>query len=512
MEPVRAKIEKLRKLGAFLSGPATAVRKLLSVVWKALTFSPGEAVVPASCICAEIAKGRVDILQATRKFARLRVKAAKSYRYTDEVLPSPDEVASALAVAFKDFGITKSDVVLVVPKQWVIVKSAALPAAAGETLGQVVSYELDRFTPFSAEEACYDFLVSGRTGDNINLFIAAAKASTITEYTEKLVEKGVIVSRVSFDLSSLATACRFATGKDSFVLADVGRRDIRGGVVETGILKTAAVREFADNDDLSMSVAVEDFLAGQKALASEPEGIVTNIAFMDELGPLKEMLKTRAVAKFDVLDGMQRKLALPAGSGAITATLAGGAIEQLWPAAKGFNLLSKGIREGARKPFLLTAVLVVIIASCFVATFFTPISMEKDRIVEINRQINMRKEEVRSVEKIKDEIEALNKKVALVNNFRHNKPFDMDLMKELTTIIPKNAWLTRVRIAETQVNIEGYAPSATSLIQILEASNYFQKAEFSSPTFRDARMNMDRFQIKMDIRSGKPEGAENEKK
>jgi Tfp pilus assembly protein PilN len=124
----------------------------------------------------------------------------------------------------------------------------------------------------------------------------------------------------------------------------------------------------------------------------------------------------------------------------------------------------------------------------------------------------MRKEEVRYVEKIKSEIEVLSKQIALVNNFRHDKSFYIDMVKELTLVIPNNAWLTRIRIAGSQVNIEGYAPSATPLIQLLEGSKYFQKAEFSSPTFRDARMNMDRFQIKMEMRNLKPEAGANEKK
>jgi Tfp pilus assembly protein PilN len=512
MEAART-IERLKQLGDILSGPANTVKRLAALAWKVLTFSPGEAVVPASCLCAEIGKGRVDIIHASRKFSKLNIKAEKTYRYAEDSLPSPDEVASALAVAFKDFGIGKTDVVLVVPKQWVVVKSAGLPAAAGENLSQVVMYELDRFTPFSSDEAYYDYLVGGKTADKIDLSIAAAKASTITEYTDKLTERGVAVKRVSFDLSSLATACRFATGKNSFIFAGVDRNGIKGGVVDAGILKTAAVQEFKGDDDLLMSVIVEDFLADQNTYAgASSEGALTIVSFQDEMNSLQETLKSRAVATFEVLNGMDRKLARPAGNGITRASLAGGAIEQLWPPARGFNLLSKGIRERARKPFLLTALLAIIIASCVVASFFVPISTEQDRLKEIDRQINMRREEVRNVEKSKDQIDALNKKMALINNFKHDKPLYINLTKELTLIIPKNAWLTRVRIAGPLVNIEGYAPSATSLIQILEASKYFEKAEFSSPTFRDARMNMDRFQIKTDIRGVKPEGAENEKK
>jgi Tfp pilus assembly protein PilN len=85
-------------------------------------------------------------------------------------------------------------------------------------------------------------------------------------------------------------------------------------------------------------------------------------------------------------------------------------------------------------------------------------------------------------------------------------------VKELTERIPKTAWLTRVRISGSQVNIEGYAASATALVQVLEASRYFRNVEFSSPTFRDPQMGMDRFQIKMEITERKKEAAADEKK
>ncbi len=79
----------------------------------------------------------------------------------------------------------------------------------------------------------------------------------------------------------------------------------------------------------------------------------------------------------------------------------------------------------------------------------------------------------------------------------------LNLLKELTTILPKNTWLTRARITDTTVEIEGYASSATELLPKLEASKYFKKSEFASPTFRDARMNADRFIIRMEIQGVK---------
>ena len=500
-------IGAIKKFGSVAT---RTVRRIAASVWKVLTCSPGEAVLPASCICAEISKGQVTIIHAARTFSSIRIKADKTYHYAEDSFPTAEETASALAVAFKDFGIRKADVVLVIPKQWVVVKSAALPAAVGETLEQVVTFELDRFTPFSSDEALYDYLVRGKTDEKIDILIAAAKASAITEYTDRLAERKIAVKRVAFDLSCLATICRYVTGQAAFIFAEIDRNGIKTGTVETGMLKAAASRDFKCDDDLLRAVMVEESLLEQKASSA---GGRTIISFREEMESFRALLQSRGVISYEVLNGIEKKIAGSAGRSGISASLIGGAIEQLWPAARGFNLISKGVRERAKNPFLLTALLGLVIIACLAAVLFVPIQTEKDRLREIDHQINLRKEEVRNVEKIKGDIEALNKQLALINGFKSEKSLYIDLVKELTLVIPKNAWLTRIRIAGLQANIEGYAPSATSMIQLLEGSKYFQKAEFSSPTFRDARMNMDRFQIKMEIKGLKPEGAAaNEKK
>ena len=102
-------------------------------------------------------------------------------------------------------------------------------------------------------------------------------------------------------------------------------------------------------------------------------------------------------------------------------------------------------------------------------------------------------------ENLKKEIDAVNTDISTIATFKENRQMALNILKELTAVLPKTSWLTRVRITETNVEIEGYAGSATELLPKLEASPLFKKAEFASPTFRDARMNSDRFIIKMEI-------------
>ncbi|MGO9379901.1 MAG: PilN domain-containing protein [Dissulfurispiraceae bacterium] len=507
-------IKAIKRFGDAATRIADAIRKLFGPVLKVLTFSPAnEAIASATALCAQISKGRLDVVYGARLFSKYRVKAHKKYSFAEDSLPSPTEVASTLAVTIRALGTRHADVQLIIPKLWVAMKAASLPAAASENLPEVVRFEFDRLTPFNADEALYDYLIGKESVEKIDLFIAAAKAGTITDYSQSLTERGIAVKSVTFDISCLATLCSFSTGYPSFIFAEIDRCGIKSGMVDSGIMQSSTSQEFRCDDNVLMAVIIEDFIGGQKGSNSSADKELPVILFFQkEADSLRESLKARGNLSFETLNNLEQKIAGVRGYELTESVLVGGMLEMLWPKARRFNLLAKGVQDRDRKPFFLTILLAVAMAACLAAYILVPIQTETERLEEINRQINMRKAEVQNVEQIKSEIEAINKRLTLINNFRHDKPLYIDLLKEFTTVIPKNVWLTRVRIAGTQANIEGYAQSATSLVQILEASKYFEKVEFASPTFRDARLNMDRFQFKMEIKGSKTEGAVNEKK
>ena len=146
-----------------------------------------------------------------------------------------------------------------------------------------------------------------------------------------------------------------------------------------------------------------------------------------------------------------------------------------------------------------TVVLIMVLIAMWILYMVAPLRIEGKRLAEIDRQVQMRKEDVKDVEALKKEIGDLRMEISAVEDFKADRPMALDILRELTMIIPKSTWLTRVRVSESTVNIEGYATSASTLLPKLETSKYFEKAEFASPTFRDKRMNADRFNIKMEI-------------
>ncbi len=179
--------------------------------------------------------------------------------------------------------------------------------------------------------------------------------------------------------------------------------------------------------------------------------------------------------------------------------------------AEGMNLLDKGRHHAPKTPIALTLVLLTVLIALGLLRLVSPLQIEERRIAAIDAEIASRKGEVGKIESLKKEIDAAGQEINAIRGFKTSRPVMLDLLREMTRVLPKNVWLSRVRFTESTVEIEGYAASATDIVPKLEASGYFKKVEFSSPTFRDVRLNADRFLIRMEIEGLSGERIDHEK-
>ncbi|HSR71248.1 MAG TPA: PilN domain-containing protein [Kiloniellales bacterium] len=68
---------------------------------------------------------------------------------------------AAVAALIRATKVSAAEVVLRLPRDKVLRRMVDLPAAAAENLREVLGFEMDRHTPFKAEEVCFDFALAG---------------------------------------------------------------------------------------------------------------------------------------------------------------------------------------------------------------------------------------------------------------------------------------------------------------------------------------------------------------
>jgi Tfp pilus assembly protein PilN len=494
--------EELKTAISAISGFLPRLKTMGGTLLRVLTFSlADESLAPAKSICVAVERGLLSVAYGSRILSRITLKGCRLFP-SDGKYPTPEILASSVGLALNAMGNPKAEVTLSLPKAWTVIKMAELPSAVRDNLADVVSYELDRITPFAPGEAFYDFRVVKEDGEKIALLVAAIKTDLINPYIAALADRGYNVDRVTINLSAIGALCRYADKRNDSLLVRIGEKECEGALFEGGVITASFSASFGSDDDRekldTVLAELGPFLDGQKKGGTPPQ-IVVSAGERDTA--LVEMMKLRISRPFKILEQTDLRLDLPAKE--ISYEAAGGVIESLWPKSGGLNLLQKGKQTKGKTPVVLTGLLALGVLALWVLYLVAPLRIEGNRLKEIDRQIAMRKDEVKKIEALKKDIAWMESDVAAINNFKANRPMALTLIKELTVVLPKTAWLTRAKITETTVDIEGYASSATELIPKLEASSYFQKTEFASPTFRDQKLTADRFAIKMEIEGAK---------
>jgi Tfp pilus assembly protein PilN len=504
----------LQKLTAWASDASAVLRQMGKPAWRILNLSLGDdAISWKRTIGISIEKGGVSIVEATRFLSRIRIRNVRRYPFEEGKVATPENVAGIVSLAVRELKVRNAEICLGIPKAWAIIQSADLPASVKETLPDVVSYELDRLTPFNPDEAFYDFRLLQEHPDRLRIVVTAAKADLIRPYVQALGEKRIRLDRVQVNLSGMAALLGFAgQGADS-VFLELDNDGYEGALIQNGCLSSVLSGRLEGSDDERIIQRVaEGILPFVDQLKSEGKSprLFTHLKgrFRDRGYAL---LEQHATVPCQALSDLDLKLDIPGHREGISYPALGVVLESLWPNAVRMNLLRKGRHRESKRPIAVTAALGLLVLCAGIFYMVSPIGIEGKRLEEIDRQISLRKDEVGKVEAIRKEMDALSKEIASINSIKIGKPMAIDIMKELTDVLPKNVWLARVRITDTGVEIEGYSSgSAAELLPALESSKYLQKVEFSSPTFRDARMNADRFVIKMEIESVNDENKRTE--
>ncbi|MCE5263982.1 MAG: PilN domain-containing protein [Deltaproteobacteria bacterium] len=384
--------EAMGRTKFFLSKTAGQASGWWEQLWRLLSFSlADDRIAPVRRLSVVLESGGVSVVYFSRfLMSRMKNRGSRRYPFEEGRYPTPENVASAAALAVSDLGAAGAPATLVVPRAWTIVKTAEFPSTVRENLSDVVSYELDRITPLLPEKAFYDYRILSEEENRIRIVLAAMKAETLQPYMDALEGKGIALRQV-------------------LPAPDPG------------------------SDGSPVSQAARDTAAGE------------------------------------------------------------------------MNLLCKGVHKAPGTPMALTIVLASLLAALGLCWLMSPLWIAEQRIEIIDREIAARKDEVKKVEASRKELGGLETEIAAIAAFKTSRPVMLDLLKEMTRVLPTNTWLSRIRFTESTVEIEGYAASATEILPKLEASAYFKKVEFASPTARDIRLNADRFSIKMEI-EGLPEG------
>jgi Tfp pilus assembly protein PilN len=390
-----------------------------------------------------------------------------------------EQPAAALRAELDQRRLAPRTVAVGLARGVVTVKPIELPSIDGE-IRDMVKFELERHLPYGAEEAPFDWIPlpddrEGTAAPNRQVVIAAADRRVVEgalRLAEELQLRPFSITVAAHNLPALVQRQReghivwvHRVGDTAEVLFLAGSRLIMSRVLSNdGALVDELRRSFApirwrgcdavwvSGDDVGETV---EALGGMGVPVGEPP-------YRDDVRGQLDTLPEESRSELT--------LALAVASGG-----RGRPLELLPPA-----LRPRHLTRSQTTAVGLVAVAVLLAIGALMA----PGIRASRQLSSVNSQIAQLDTEVRAVEKVLDEVGRRRRVLTLIQSIESTTVRPLPVLRELTELLPNDAWLTMLSIDPKGVELTGQAQAAAALIPLLENSSRLERVEFSSPVTR----------------------------
>lgn len=423
-------------------------------------------------------------------------------------LPPPEEadprraaLAAAVAGFVAEHSLDADRTFVTLPRSSALLSRLTLPAAAKNDVRQVIEFEVDRLLPLSREEVYYDTLVREGAG-KLDVLVISVPRRIVADTLAALELAEVRARSIAISAVAIFDFVRFCGAEDDehvVTLVEDGPAVefdyfARGTMLASHLVHAEEVRA---PSAIARLVNQEAQAAGGTSASvklyawrAPADGAPAELLGADMLASGSELLR-RAEGALTVPEGFFESTSpalIPAIGVGLAAVREGTAAINLLPAEE-----RRSTEEGPPLlTFLCAAVLVLMTGVWLVSAV-----IKDQRIAsQLHEELSTLEPAMRTVRHNEDEEKALNDKLRLLTQGDRRRI--SVLLKELTEVVPKDAYLTTFRFRSGKIELEGFAKSASDLVPMLERSPYFKNAQFTSPVTK-VQDNQERFSLATEI-------------
>jgi Tfp pilus assembly protein PilN len=167
-----------------------------------------------------------------------------------------------------------------------------------------------------------------------------------------------------------------------------------------------------------------------------------------------------------------------------------GALDLAVATASNRNIASLDLIPAAIKPRrftrqeMFTAGALVATLLLALVALLVPGFIENRRLARLNGDIARIDPDVRAVERVARDLDHKRQLLATVEKINTSTLQPLAVLRELTEILPSDAWVTYLAFDAKGVEMTGQAGAASTLIPLLENSPRLERVEFASPVTR----------------------------
>ena len=342
----------------------------------------------------------------------------------------------------------RAAVVLSLPLSMVMLRTIPYEGSTLE-IKSALADQMQSLFPFKGEELYFD-VYPLKAGESREALIAAVLKNELDDLLYRLDNIGLKPNRVIIE--PLALTC--------LPVKETGRRMLIG----------------SNNDKLWYS-------------AFQP-GLLEGAALLSGAGELKEQLNDRPPDRVWLKGFPERELkrdlpGLPEENirqlDPVDEALGAG-LWHLEHSGPPFDLLGQG--PGKNRQLFLAKVLAGVIAALLVFLVCLDIRATNKTLMEIDTRVSRISDEVEKVMRMQEEISGLRDRISLINGINERHVTRLCILKELSRLLPRNAWLRELSVREDHFEMSGEADVATDIIGVLDDSPLIDEVRLKAPVVK----------------------------
>jgi Tfp pilus assembly protein PilN len=371
------------------------------------------------------------------------------------------EWGQAYSAFLKKLQVSHAAATVLLPREDVILRQISVPGVTDKDLPAAVGFQMEGLHPYAESDVVSSWARLPRT--NVVL-VAIARRATLERYTAWFSEAGVKVASFTCAPPAIYSARRlFSRGPVPSVLAMEewnGRMELYGESPSHPLFSAA--------------------------FDATPERAVTLACAELRLDPAT--IETRS---FHALLGAEPAFPYAAALAAACPVL-------FLP----LNLLPPELRAASSRAFWIPTAVALTLVVLAVAAFAAYPTIQDHRYLRtLNAEIDRIKPRAALATKLDKDIEATQRKTVLLDQLRRQSKLDIDVVREMTRVLPPPIWVNSLEINRAQVTVAGEAEQAAPLLKQIDASPFFEASEFSMQPVR--LQTGEAFRIKTNREAGK---------
>jgi len=153
------------------------------------------------------------------------------------------------------------------------------------------------------------------------------------------------------------------------------------------------------------------------------------------------------------------------------------------------------------KPLLqrVNAILGGLFVLLLTAVVATPVIKKQGALTDRQAQVDVAKKEAEKASALRKEIERLTVAARFLEDKKSSSPSAVNVLNELTKLLPNDTWLYQLELNGTEVVIHGETSASSTIIGLIEASPLFEKVAFRSPVTQNRSTGGERFNLSAQV-------------